>query len=666
MQERRAACDQGWLRIWPWLVWGIVCLILLGWGGVASAQTDYPGGYTLMPLNPGPVRLLSIAVDASVRDDGQQTWVDAQAGYRVHNTDKNQPQKLRVAFPGYPVSDEPPQQFSLTASGREITLSRGNQQWWVAEVSLQPDERLTLLLNYTAGLGSAPFVSFRYPLDLTARLWPGRLESARFTLAFAEPPNPQSWLHLTPETYKLTAEALTWSFDTVDPEAPIDYLFLRPTLWQKLRAARQAASAADAAPASYLTLGNIYVELATAMDDPALFDRYFPLAVAAFHQAQTDAPTDPTAYQTLADLYRRRAARTDPPDPIYLALATDQLALALENGVRDPSIIATVAQDFATAIAQARQARQYDTANAYLARLQALATKSQTPLESEALAQQRQGLVIDWTRAVLNEQGPMAARDILGENFGHLVAAQPSTGRFARMNSLQVDVETQPGLRRLRIVALPREGGEQLVQSLHDALRASGAATVTLINTQPPTFQLDIPFHDGAELAMRQEALASSVSGEPEWAALAASLRPGALTWQQKDERWRSRDLYAETIDLSEVDTRIEDEAQTLEQAAAQVDTSQPLMVLLGEIWRAEAGVWRQLAANSQARYTLTLYPNPGAAIVRTWALAAGGSVQMQGQAVQYRWQPFLWLAGGLYLCFIAITGVIWLWRRRR
>lgn len=665
MQERRAVCKRGRTSPALWLAWGIVFLLLLGWSEAANAQTDYPGGYTLMPLNPGPVRLLSTTVDASVRDDGQQTWVDVQAGYRVHNTDKNQPRPLRVAFPGYPVSGEPPQQFGLTTSGREIALSRGNQQWWVAEVSLQPDERLTLLLNYTAGLGEAPFVSFRYPLDLTARLWPGRLESARFTLTFAEPPNPQSWLHLTPENHKLTAEALTWSFDTVDPEAPIDYLFLRPTLWQKLRAARQAASVAGASSTSHLTLGDIYVELATAANDPALFDRYFPLAVAAYHQAQIGAPADPAAYQSLADLYRRRAARTDPPDPTYLALATDQLATALENGVRDPGMVTAVTQEFAAAIAQARQAQQFDTANAYLARLQTLAAKSQTPLESEALAQQRQGLVIDWARAVLHEQGPMAARAILEENFGHLIAAKPFAGRFARMNSLQVEAETQPGLRRLRVIALPREDGEQLVQDLHDALRASGAATVTLISTQPPTFQLDIPFRDGDELKMRQGAIASSVSGEPEWALLAALLRPDALAWQRTDERWRSRDIYTETIDLGEVETQIENEAQTLEQAAAQVDAAQPLMVLLGEIWRAEAGVWRQLAANSQARYILTLYPNPGAVIVRTWALAPGGSTPMRGQAMQYHWRPLLWLAGGLYVGFVAITGIIWLWRRK-
>ncbi|MCW5859736.1 MAG: hypothetical protein KIS63_15665, partial [Caldilineales bacterium] len=368
----------------------LVCLAALWFflAPVAQAQEGYPGGYTLMPLEPGPVQLLSLMVDASIRDDGAQAVVDVQVVYRLHNTDKNQPRPLRVAFPGYAVEGPPPESFSLQAAGRDIALRQGQQQWWVAEVTLAADERLNLNLTYSTPLGAGPFVRFRYPLDLTARLWPGRLESARFTLGFTQPPNPQSWLQLTPETYKQTAESITWSYDTVDPDAPIDYWLMRPAIWEQLRAARQAAVASASAAAQF-DLGAVYTQLATGAGEVAVFDRYFPLAVAAYHRAQELAPAEPAAYLALAELYRLRAARSDPPDPTFGALATAQLAAALENGVQDPSLAGQVAAEYADLIASARQRGDFAAAGAYLSRLEALASRSQAPLETEAIAAER-------------------------------------------------------------------------------------------------------------------------------------------------------------------------------------------------------------------------------------------------------------------------------------
>lgn len=662
------------------LLAALVAFMLIG-PQAAGAQDAYPGGYTLMPLDPGPVRLLSMMVDASIHDDGAQAFADVQAVFRVHNTDENQARVLRVAFPGYAVEDPPPESFSLKADGRDITLSRGQQQWWVADVPVGADERANLVLNYSAPLGEGPFVRFRYPLDLTANLWPGRLESVRFTLSFPDPPNPQSWLQLTPATYKQTAESLTWSYDTVDPEAPIDYLLMRPALWQQLRAARQAAVAPGAPALSQVALGDIYTRLATGADDPAIFDRYFPLAVAAYHQAQTLAPGESAPYLALADLYRHRAARSEPPDPVFSSLATEQLAAALENGVQDPDMARQVAAEYAVLVATARQNGDFATANTYLQRLQTLAGSSQLPMETEAVTAERRQLAIDWAAAVLNEQGPAAARKVLEQAVGdgYLAVENPPGAEvasvlalpdvptaFARVQSLQASIDTQPGLRRMQLAISPREGGEALVQRLYDSLAASGAATVTLASTQPPVLQVEIPFADGEELRRRQGTLASAIDpADPEWAGVSALLQPQGITWTQTDERWRALNVYDETVTLATARETYERQAQALEAAADGVDSSHPLYAVLPALLRAEAEVWRQLGDNQGARFTLTLYPRPGAPLLRSWALQPGGAVEMSAQATQYRLERFVWAAAGVWLVALALAAIAW-WGFRR
>lgn len=661
------------------LVFAILLAVLLIWSGSVVAQEGYPGGYTLMPLDPGPVRLLSLMVDASIHDDGAQAVADVQAVYRLHNTDKNQPRVLRVAFPGYAVDGPPPESFALQAGGRDIALTRGQQQWWVADVPMGADERVNLTLNYSAPLGDTPFVRFRYPLDLTATLWPGRLESVRFTLSFAEPPNPQSWLQLTPETYKQTAESLTWSYDMVDPDTPIDYRLMRPALWQQLRAARQAAVASVEQPsepslalsAAQVELGNIYTRLAASAADDAVFDRYFPLAVAAYHQAQTLAPSDPAAYLALADLYRQRAARSDPPDPAYSSLATELLATALENGVKDQALAQQVVAQYGDLIAAARQNGDFAAAGAYLARLEALAGRSQLPMETGVVSAERRRLAVDWAAAVLRQQGPAAARSVLADAIGAESTAALGLP-FARVQSLQAAVSTQPGVRRMELAITPRPEGEALMQRLYNALTATGVATVTLTSTQPPVLRIDIPFADGEELGSRQQTLASAIDpSDPEWAGLRALLRPQELSWARIDDRWRLRDVYEETVSLAGAREVYEGQAQVLEAAAASVDPAHPLAAALPDLLRAEAEIWRTLGDNQGARFVLTVYPQPGAALERTWSIGGalsadgGDAVLMSGQAAQYRLERFAWAAAGVWLAALALAAVAW-WGFRR
>lgn len=643
----------------------LLLLLLLLPGDAAQAQgAAYPGGYTLMPLSPGPVRLLSMTVDVSMRASAGVALADVQVVYRLRNTDLAQAHTLSFAFPGYPVDFPLPEQWSLSARGREITYSAAQTQWWVAEVPLQADEILNLVLAYTAPLGDAPFVRFRYPLNLTAQLWPGGLESARVTLAFTEPPNPQSWLQLTPTTYKLTAEAITWSYDAVDPDAAIDYHFMHPALWEQLRTARQTAALTPSPPAQR-QLGDVYAQLAAAAGDPALFSRYFPLAVAAYSQAIRLDPADANAYLALARLYRQRAGLSQPPDAAYIALSVNQLAAALEQGAEDPAIAAAVVEDFAMLITRARAEGDFDSAQSYLNRLQELADASRVPLPPAAIAAERQQLAVDWAGALLREEGPGPARQVLAELFGADIitpgqTAAGSSTHFAGLNSLHIAVETEPGERRIHIQAAPRAGAEGMIDELETAWQAAGVAAISRSQTQPPILVATLPFATAADLRDRQQALAAALPPRPEWQALADLLTPTRLLWQTQDERWRMQERFEEQVNLVGAAATLAAEALALETAAVDLPPSGPISALQAELWQAEAAVWRRLSANSSARFTLTLDPNPGAPIVRVWSLDVGEQAQMTGQALSYRLLLLLLAVLILYLLFILGVWVVW------
>jgi len=654
------------VRAQRWLVLCAILLLTLVWLGqvVAQEQVQYPGGYSLMPLDPGPVRLLSMTVDVNIRDDGEQAIAEVQAVFRVHNQDKQNNRTLTVAVPGYPVPKPPPSQLSFTTGGDEIPMTPGFQQWWVGEIKLKPNQRRNLVLTYSASLGSTPFVRFSYPMEVTAQVWPDRLNSARVTLTFSDPPNPQSWLKLTPEEYKLTAESITWSYDAKDPKEPIELIMMRPSLWNRLHTARQEAVAANAPASVHIALGNIYNELATTSEDPAIFERYFPLAAAAYSQAKIAAPDDPDPYLRLSQLYQTRAELDTPPNSTDTALAVNELTVALEHGVRDPAIIETVSLNFATLVARARLQGDFDTANSYLKRLQELGEASEVSLESDTLTEERRRLVIDWVTTVLHDEGPDPARAVLEETFGE-ESSLPANAQFARLNSLHVATETELGERVITIEIAPRSDGEALAQALYEALSNTGVAEVDMYDTQPLIIRIALPFEDTIHLLDKQQTLAAAIPGEPEWALLSSVLLPQSLTWTSTDEGWRTTDNYEENISLIAAIADSGIEALALDQAAGELDTANPFDALRAGLWRAEAEVWRRLAGNSSARFSLTLDPVPGPTVTQSWLLVPGEQLVMTGSANRYQVMPYVLLGLAVYLTFILVTYILWRWSGR-
>ena len=622
--------------------------------GRSYAQSDYPGGYTLMPLAPGNIALLSMTADVSFHDDGATTVAEVQLNYRLHNRHKGKSQTLRVAIPGYPAPKPPPTDIRLLLGGKEVPKKPGNEQWWIADITLKPDQRANLVMVYSAPLGDDPLVHFRYPLDLTGKMWPGRLESARFTISFSEPPNPQSWISLTPENYKLSAEAITWSYDNRDPEEPIDFLFIQPSLWTQIQEARRAA-ASSSSPEAHKTLGRLYAQLATASRNADSFERYYPLAVASYAQAQQLAPDDPDTYLALSQLYQLRAELAPEESSSYTGLAMSELVKALEQGVNNADIQQRVIKGFTSLIAAARLRGDFDAANTYLQKLDELAEQYPDLLNSPAIQQERRSLAIDWARHVLTDQGAAPARKVIDQLFG-AGAASPRSSTFARVNSLYVVVRTEPHLRTLAINAAMRDHDITLISELAKRFGQTGVGGVELQEVDPTLLFVSIPFDDADDLLAKQAQLADVIPPEPEWAMLQAILRPVSLSWEQKDERWRTVEVYQEQVDFVSVSADAGLQALLLEKDANALDTGDPLNALLADIWRQEANVWRELAENSSAHYSLTLYPHPGAPLEQTWAVRPGDELTMRGSAVQYHLGSIFLIALVLYVLFVLLT----------
>ncbi len=646
-----------WMQAWRAMMTFLFLFLMAAIVHRAQAQTDYPGGYTLMPLEPGKIALLSMTVDVSFHDDGTTTIAEVQANYRLHNRNKSQARTFKVAIPGYAAPKPAPRNINLQLNGKEVEKTPGNQQWWLAEITLKPNQRANLVMTYAAEVGSGPIAHFRFPLELTGQIWPGRLESARFTISFPDPPNPQSWISLTPETYTLSAESVTWSYDLKDPKQPIDFLFIRPSLWKRIQQERRTAAQSQS-PQAHKALGAIYAQLATATQDPAIFERYYPLAVASYSQAQRLAPEDAETYLALAQLYQLRAEMTPKDAPSYTALAVNELAKALENGVNDPTIQEKITQGFASLIARARARGDFDAANAYLERLESIAANNPQLKQSEIIQEEREALAIDWAWRVFEDQGAAPARALLQQTFGSEIVS-PGNVRFAQMNSLYIQVKTEAHLRTIDVNAAVRDGDRQIIDDLANALAQTQAANIELLEGDPDLLHINIPFADAQDLVNRQRVLASAIPDQPEWALLRAILSPQTLRWDTIEDRWRTVERYEETISLITVPADAGLQALSLERAANALDPSTSLNQLLQAIWLSEAQLWRNLAINSQARYTLTLYPRPGAPLNQTWTALPGDELMMTGTATQYHLGAMLLAGLALYLLFVALSWLL-------
>ena len=628
-----------------------------------GAQADYPGGFTLRPLVSHDIALLSMTADVNFHDDGTSTTAEVQVNYRLHNRNQSKNQVLSVAIPGYAVTQPPPETIALFLGGKEVALERGHEQWWVADVTLKPNQRVNLVMSYSVILGNDPIVHFRYPLDLTAQMWSGVLESARFTIAFAEPPNPQSWLGLMPETYKLSAEAVTWSYDVEDPQEAIDFRFIRPSLWQQIIEARRTAAAQDSAEA-HQTLGSLYAQLAATSTNPEIFQHFFPLAVASYSRAQQLAPQKSESYLALSELYQLRASLSPQEAAEYKALAINELIKALENDVNDTAIQQDVITGITALIARARSRGDFDATNAYLQRVEELSAKHPDIANSPDIQAERRALAIDWARHVLEDQGPAPARQVLAQLFGPDVVESPDVS-FARANSLYIVVRTEPHQRTISINAAMREGNIALVEALANKLANTKIAKIELLELDPVLLNIEISFKDAAELQNKQFALAEAIPQQPEWELIRALLRSRTLTWTRTEERWRSLEDYEESVSLVAVSADAATQGMALMQGAQAMDSSDSLNRLLADIWMQEASVWQNLADNSSVRYFLTLYPRPGAPLEQSWTVLPGKELTMSGRATQYHLATMALLALGLYALFVLLTWMLFQMFRR-
>jgi hypothetical protein len=119
-----------------------------------------------------------------------------------------------------------------------------------------------------------------------------------------------------------------------------------------------------------------------------------------------------------------------------------------------------------------------------------------------------------------------------------------------RISAMEIDVFTEPGMRRLRIACSDGEepgSAEALLASVYEALIEQHGDRVHLAEDG---LHLIIPFSSSAGLMQAQDALASSLSGPPELALVRDALQPSELSLVEASEPFRVTETYVEEVSL--------------------------------------------------------------------------------------------------------------------
>ena len=256
----------------------------------AAAELVLP---VLTPIASNGISLHTHTVDlAAAPGEGLALPLTMRAVYRLRNEGKEAATAtLRVPQAG---------SGSLTLTLDDTPLAPAAQAdgTLAVDVAVQPDQPVTLVLDYSTTITDRRLPQVRYPAaDLDQWLGP---VSMRMDLRPAPSMPPNSWLRAEPQDWAYAPPgvspdpALEWLYDGDPPDA-IVFQAIHPAVFQQIQAAEQAA-APGAAPAAFVQLGELYAGLAQAAgaegNSPA-GERFYAQAVAAYsdglHQAEAAA-----------------------------------------------------------------------------------------------------------------------------------------------------------------------------------------------------------------------------------------------------------------------------------------------------------------------------------------------------------------------------------------
>jgi len=630
------------------------CILFAGLARPMPAAAE-PVALPQGPLPTGelaPVELSGISLDGTVAAAPGGVTIDLRSRARLRNGDKKAGCERQMTFPGAaafdvrvgtqnggmsPVADTGPWALSLRPGGDAI---------------IEGTQRVTL---------SGPLADVQ--LDWAAlKPWGAPLAASRLTLRFAGGLDSEQLLLVEPAPTVRDTTQLTWSYEKPPPAGQVRVTFIAPSYWQPVRAARQAASGAQAGAAEHLALAEALRPLADAQGLPAsLVTALRSELLAALERAVAASRNDPRPHQELAAYLSARANG----DPALLARAVDELKaahdLAPAGAVPEPPLLAAI--DALTAAC--RSAGDTQGILHALDVLQAV---------DPGNGPQRAAAYADLAVSQLDAGGQAEAEATIVAGFG-----QAALDRFAlqrpRFRSVTADVETRAGERLMRFRLVPAPGmalaAEADVALLADALGRMGGQVARSAADGALELAVTVPFSDAAALTAAGQAATGVLpaTADPALRLVAAVAAPRSIDLQEAQGVQGDRLVYIEEADLGPAQQALQQRLDEIAWARseAEIGSDDPAEAArrrwaLSLLNRYEAG-WQALAQGCRVTYRVV----PAEDIVAPqWALAWGEARRIAWGAHIPRPERLWPLAVGAAGAVLVLVGIAGLVRRKR
>lgn len=655
-----------------------------------ATLADNPTVNVVVALAPidrsSPVELVALTVDANLFESDGHTIVQGNTSFKVHNTDALNPITLPVGFPewaGGALSFDPSQfsDFSVTLDGKKVAFTPtnapvkiGNElrpvNWYSFDLTLDPDEKKVVSVDFTQDLGTDIFPRFTYGL-LPSNGWKGPIGSARLTVHLPAPTTGEQFVALDPSVPDFDGEELSWLWINFNPVADPGITVIRPSLWTDLLNKRAAAVQNPDNAGLHLALGRVYQQLAA--PESARRDNFLAQAIAELETAARLDPKNVDAVTVLAELYENRAGpAAGPRDENYVALALaqwqDLIGTRADADARKQS-----AEDSFYLGISARSRGENEQALKFFQDAANFSPRGAGPLYTpQHFATEMQAVQIALARSAV-EQGQITsalahARAAYGRDFD--LTPAPPLPSFALDRAL-VDTTTAERRIVLNLAAYPgpSDQARQAVDAVVAGLNQVGGGSAAQVATESDYgLLITVPFNSDRDLENRLTQLARGFPEREDWNVLRAVVESPAIKWSEQTDTFTHAMRYREEVDLASAQEPLQSNLNdlskaigTLETSPTQDDRAQLRLSLLrnAQEW------WQSRLATGSATFVFEPADTP----VRQWDVKLGDKQTLSYEDVQVR--PEWYLIGGLsalagLLLLVLIVGLVRSMRRGR
>jgi hypothetical protein len=694
------------IMTWTWRFGVLVALVVVGHlvaAGCHPASAQGPGevysGAAPAPVGAVTGRLDTQIVDVQIEERAGHAFASVRCVFQIQNPDKEAAQAITLTWPtalpnGLTFDPAALSDVSVDVDGQPktlipmlarspVTATGGVTVGYSLAVTVPSDDMAAVGLRYRQDLGDASVATFHFAGSVGGR-WPGPLSSSRLTVKFPDQTSPEQLVEVRPADAIFDGQALTWYYSNAEPRQDTELVFVRPSLWHDVSAARlRVTNAPDSVEAHY-ELASLYRRLIPTSTLTGTLESPFQGLMVAELEAVRQAARpehDPLLCQVdreLADVNRARAYRPDGSiDELYLSQWIRDLQGTLdtcpsETRARDQDIRAGYLQ-----LARlSRMAGRYEVALQQLdAAEKAGSHATQQDSQPSELTVERRLCYLGWVRDLFL-QGDVSGAFRLAEKGLRPDDMLPVTGLIPRFTTVQMFVATGRADRRLTVTLKPYLAvGNDPSAELKKAVEGAGLVGVSLsANADQVLLDVTVPFAGGPDLLRKQQALAQALPDWPELALVRAILSPAVIELGA-DETWYSTTArYRETVDTSRAEVLLRQRAQAAEQKRAQLQAGAQVEMNGGEAQAvaevqqqalsAAASAWQDLLENSRGTFDMSWTPVTGGRVERVWSITVGQTQDMRLDSKAFKWSSITTIAALAVSVVLIVVLVLLLFAR--